>query len=241
MSKNLGRFHFFNLMELIIVISIIAILLSMLLPHLGEAREKARSALCKNNLKNIGIAAQSYSFEYGYVMPASFGETDDGYYNHFINYIISTQDFPGESFQCPSMKRSSMFDPDGHDPLVGNVNKQASYIMNIVGNGKWSGADIDGKGTANGWGLNSVTPISLSEVVSPSSKIHIMDAAENIANTHSGVNKFARTDHGVYKEKPTGDARWVGIFHSGGFNAVYGDGHVVWQTKTKDTAWAVNR
>jgi prepilin-type processing-associated H-X9-DG protein len=43
------------------VIAIIAILAAMLMPALQTAREKARSALCQNNLKQIGIAAHMYA------------------------------------------------------------------------------------------------------------------------------------------------------------------------------------
>ena len=50
----------FTLIELLVVITIIAILAAILFPVFAQAREKARTAKCANNLKQIGIAMQMY-------------------------------------------------------------------------------------------------------------------------------------------------------------------------------------
>lgn len=51
----------FTLMELLIVLSVIAILLSLLLPSMKMAREKARRAVCLSNTAQLGMAAMVYA------------------------------------------------------------------------------------------------------------------------------------------------------------------------------------
>ena len=50
----------FTLIELLVVIAIIAVLISMLLPAVQAAREAARRTQCRNNLRQIGLAALNY-------------------------------------------------------------------------------------------------------------------------------------------------------------------------------------
>lgn len=63
------RRHEFTLIELLVVIAILSVLMSMLLPALGKARDSSRKIACMGNLKSVSIALGGYLVDSGDLLP----------------------------------------------------------------------------------------------------------------------------------------------------------------------------
>lgn len=77
----------FTIIELLVVISIIAILASILLPALNKAREKGYTINCISNLKQLGLGFGTYSSDFEDFYPIA--KRQDDYRWHHIMLILN--------------------------------------------------------------------------------------------------------------------------------------------------------
>ena len=75
------RFTRFTLIELLVVIAIIAILAALLLPALGQARNRAKSINCLSNIKQLTSANISYTMDNNDFLPPVGGNNNWIYKN----------------------------------------------------------------------------------------------------------------------------------------------------------------
>jgi prepilin-type N-terminal cleavage/methylation domain-containing protein len=162
-----SRHKGFTLVELLVVIGIIALLIGILLPALGKAREQAKATQCLSNLRQLGLGMQLYRLDNRDVYPPSKITLDRGitlgpslYYwtgkagtfssaysrattdvrhiNRYLNKTIAAG-MPFEAAHCPS--------DDGAYNLYGS-----SYASNVWG-GYYNIRDKDAPAAENDRGV----------------------------------------------------------------------------------------
>jgi len=87
----------FTLIELLVVIAIIALLVSILLPSLGRAKELARRTICGSNQRNMGTATVLYAGESDGDLPPCHLYSQMNYinFNHWVEWFY----WPGKGWQ----------------------------------------------------------------------------------------------------------------------------------------------
>ncbi len=136
----------FTLIELLVVIALIAILASLLLPALSRAKEKAKAAVCLNNLKQWGLATQLFALDNNDLLPKdgtpNGTSLNDGWYNDLPRVLnlppyrampwrTNANIEPGRSLWiCPANRRRS------------NGNNLFHYCLNEHVNGTGAGKQV---------------------------------------------------------------------------------------------------
>ena len=133
----------FTLIELLVVISIIAILAAILLPAINLVRASAQTAQCASNMRQIGLAFQTYAAENeGYIPYAQYVQADRdaldlSYWGVWYGVMTSTMTDINASpvFHCPANWSTSALRArgiSGSDPneAIGNQWFGANYAMN---------------------------------------------------------------------------------------------------------------
>lgn len=106
MRKRPHRKIGFTLVELLVVIAIIALLVTLVMPGIGRAIERGRTAACTSNLKQLGNACFLYSTDHrGALVPGGWNHTESPgviWHKRLFEYA-SAKKF----FTCPSARNFS--------------------------------------------------------------------------------------------------------------------------------------
>jgi len=180
----------FTLIELLVVISIIALLLSILMPALNKARASGRAVVCMSNLRQFGVATQTYVAANKDVLPLvterfwSSGllvpkGNDGGRGWSWAGLLHNTGGFGIASFHCPADQRgrnkldiSSLWNPKDiaeYDTMY-TAGKQISYSAVMV---NYAYATIPWSQPYSAYG--QLTTVRMSKVPSPATKQTIWD------------------------------------------------------------------
>lgn len=104
--RNPARGRRFTLVEMLVVVTIIAVLAALLLPSLQMALESSRGMRCISNLKQLGIAAQTYAGEYANGLPHSINSSGQEWSWVLQGYGLDGREMYGRwsspYYECPT-------------------------------------------------------------------------------------------------------------------------------------------
>ncbi len=126
----------FTLIELLVVIAIIALLIGVLLPALGKARDSARTTKCSSNQRQLTISLTQYAQDYKFKFPPSLPGTSANPGNFWYdlprlgNYLpqIVFVDRPAAGFETIA---------GGVMACPNHISGARSYGMNRWANSAW--------------------------------------------------------------------------------------------------------
>jgi prepilin-type processing-associated H-X9-DG protein len=206
----------FALIELMVVIGIVALLAALLLAELANAKASARSIACRSNLRQIGIALNSYTHDEEQYPP--YEEEDPGllliyaWPAHLLSHLGSNT----AVFRCPAANRDMEWTqaPNGPRKFPFNVTAYSKFSYGYNAFGVASGGGI-----GTGFGLGQYLPAQ--KVVAPSEMIALMDSDGD--GTADAEVKYYKPLSLPMPLTPPGNR------HRNGANTLFCDGHVEWE------------
>lgn len=137
------RSHAFTLVELLVVIGIISLLVALLLPALGKAREAANRIACASNMRQVGQAFFMYTAQNRQTLPAALYLDPSGLEARNVSWDVALQPFLGyravtgkpadvKALRCPNdiIQKVSWF-PQGERKSYSMLRVQG-YIPNTA-------------------------------------------------------------------------------------------------------------
>ena len=145
----------FTLLELLVVIAIISLLIAIIIPGLRSAREQALSVYCRNNLKQMSLAAGVYTSDFGEHYPLAQYTDIPSAVVPFIPDPDLSADIPDQPQTDPPVSISYAWDftviqYSGLKKIIPGLLWQGETVLQVhkcpsyKGDDNWTGAEFSG-------------------------------------------------------------------------------------------------